>query len=158
MGRRYPSRPVVGVGAVVLDEDRVLLVRRGQEPQKGLWSIPGGGLELGETLEEGARREAREETGLDVRILRFLGTFERILRDDAGEVEFHYVLADYLCEPAGGDLRAGDDADRAEWFRRDEIDDLPTTPSAGEGSWRSTRSSGRGRIPRRASPRRSLGT
>ena len=132
MGRRYPSRPVVGVGAVVLDEDRVLLVRRGQEPQKGLWSIPGGGLELGETLEEGARREAREETGLDVRILRFLGTFERILRDDAGEVEFHYILADYLCEPAGGDLRAGDDADRAEWFRRDEIDDLPTTPSAGE--------------------------
>jgi len=132
VGRRYPTRPYIGVGAVVLDADRVLLVRRAREPQKGLWSIPGGGLELGETLEQGVRREAREETGLDVRVLRSLDTFERILRDDSGRVEYHYVLADYLCEPSGGDLQAGDDADQAAWFRRDELEALATTPLVAE--------------------------
>jgi len=132
VGRRYPTRPYIGIGAVVLDADRVLLVRRGSEPQKGLWSIPGGGLELGETLEQGVRREALEETGLDVRIVRSLDTFERILRDDSGRVEYHYVLADYLCEPSGGVLRAGDDADQAAWFRREELAGLPTTPLVAE--------------------------
>jgi len=117
---------------VVLDADRVLLVRRGSEPQKGLWSIPGGGLELGETLEQGVRREALEETGLDVRIVQSLDTFERILRDDSGRVEYHYVLADFLCEPSGGILRAGDDADQAAWFRREELAGLPTTPLVAE--------------------------
>lgn len=132
MGRRYPTRPYIGIGAVVLDADRVLLVRRGSEPQKGLWSIPGGGLELGETLEQGVRREALEETGLDVRIVQSLDTFERILRDDSGRVEYHYVLADFLCEPSGGILRAGDDADQAAWFRREELAGLPTTPLVAE--------------------------
>lgn len=132
MGRRYPTRPYVGIGAVVLDADRVLLVRRGGEPQKGLWSIPGGGLELGETLEQGVRREALEETGLEVRVIGSLETFERILRDASGRVEYHYVLADYLCEPSGGALRAGDDADQAAWFERAELDSLATTPLVAE--------------------------
>ena len=127
MSREYPSQPVVGVGAVVLDRDRVLLVRRAREPLKGVWSIPGGRLEVGETLAAGLRREMREETGLDIEILDRVEVFERIMRDGGGRVQYHYVLIDYLCEPAGGVLRAGDDVDDARWVEHGSLAELTVT-------------------------------
>ena len=127
MSREYPLQPVVGVGAVVLDGDRVLLVRRAREPLKGVWSIPGGRLEVGETLVAGLRREIREETGLDIEILDRVEVFERIMRDGGGRVQYHYVLIDYLCEPAGGVLRAGDDADDARWVEHGSLSELTVT-------------------------------
>ena len=121
MGRAYPSQPIAGVGAIVLQQDDVLLVRRGNEPQKGLWSLPGGALELGESLHQGVRREVLEETGLQVRVLQFAEFFERIMTDDTGAIEYHYILLDFLCEPVGGVLSAGDDAAEAAWVSRAEL-------------------------------------
>lgn len=127
MSRRYPERPVVGVGAIILDGDRVLLVERGNEPLKGVWSIPGGALESGESLAEGVRREAREELGLEIEVGELVEVFERITRDAEGRVEYHYVLADYLCSVAGGTLRAADDAADARWVDRSDLEALPLT-------------------------------
>lgn len=95
--REYPSAPILGVGAVTIEEDRVLLVRRNQEPLLGQWSVPGGAVEVGETLEEAIAREVHEETGLTVTPTAMLKTFDRIERDAAGRVRFHYVLVDFLC-------------------------------------------------------------
>jgi 8-oxo-dGTP diphosphatase len=128
MSRRYPSRPVVGVGAIITRGDEVLLVRRGREPQKGIWSVPGGVLHVGETLEEGVRREVREEVGLDVRVVERVEVLERILPDAAGKLEYHYILIDYLCEPTGGTLQAADDAAEAAWVDRSDFDDYEITP------------------------------
>jgi ADP-ribose pyrophosphatase YjhB (NUDIX family) len=125
--RRYPSHPLVGVGAVILDRDRVLMAQRGKQPLKGWWSLPGGLLELGEALADGVRREVREETGLEVRPLGILEVFERIMRDAAGAPEYHYVLIDYICRATGGALRAGDDACAVEWVRRRDLDALAIT-------------------------------
>ncbi len=129
--RRYPERPVVGVGAVVCEAGRVLLVERNQEPHQGTWSLPGGVLELGEPLAEGLRREIREETGLEIRILELVEVFERILLDEQGRPEYHYVLVDYLCEKTGGQLRAGDDVSGAEWVARDRLGAYRLTSGAG---------------------------
>ncbi len=107
-----PARPVVGVGAVVLtDEGQVVLVKRRHEPLAGQWSLPGGALELGETLEAGAAREILEETGLVVEVGPVVEVFDRILLDDDGRVRFHFVLVDYLCRPRGGRLQAGSDVE-----------------------------------------------
>lgn len=125
--RRYPSRPMVGVGAIILERDRVLMAQRGKQPLKGWWSLPGGLLELGEALADGLRREVREETGLEVRPLGVLEVFERIMRDAAGAPEYHYVLIDYICRTAGGTLRAGDDVCAVEWVRRRDMARLPIT-------------------------------
>ena len=127
MSRRYPERPVVGVGAIILDGGRVLLVERGKEPLKGVWSIPGGALDAGEPLAEGVRREAREELGLEIEVGELVEVFERITRDAKGRVEYHYVLADYLCTVTGGTLRASDDAADARWVGRSELAELPLT-------------------------------
>ena len=110
MSRSYPSHPVPGVGAVILDGDRVVLVRRGREPLKGFWSIPGGGLELGESLLDAVRREVREEVGLEIEVLGMVEIFERILRDGDQRVQYHYVLIDYFCKPAisGRPRKAGE--------------------------------------------------
>jgi 8-oxo-dGTP diphosphatase len=116
--RRYPKRPVLGVGALIFDRDKILLVERGKKPLKGYWSLPGGALETGETLEQGVIREVREETGLEVKPLRVLEIFERIIRDSDGSAEYHYVLIDYVCRVTGGSLRAADDASRAVWVPR----------------------------------------
>jgi len=116
--RRYPQRPVLGVGALIFDLDKILLVERGKEPLKGYWSLPGGVLETGETLEQGIIREVREETGLEVKPLKVLEIFERIIRDAQGAPEYHYVLIDYICRITGGSLRAADDASRAAWVPR----------------------------------------
>jgi ADP-ribose pyrophosphatase YjhB (NUDIX family) len=111
----------LGVGAIILDGSRVLLVERGKEPLKGWWSLPGGVLETGERLEDGIRREVREETGLVVQPLAVVEIFERILRDAAGRAEYHYVLIDYLCRTAGGELCAADDVCAAAWVPRSEL-------------------------------------
>ena len=116
--RRYPKRPVLGVGALIFNRDKILLVERGKEPLKGYWSLPGGALETGETLEQGAIREVREETGLEVRPIKVLEIFERIILDAEGAPEYHYVLIDYICRVTGGTLRAADDARRAAWVPR----------------------------------------
>ncbi len=127
MKRDYPERPVVGVGAVIVDGRKVLLIRRGSEPLKGQWSLPGGGLETGEPLEEGLRREVREETGLEVNILNLAGVYDRIMQDDSGKAQFHYVLIDYVCTVAGGTLRAGGDAAEVRWVDEGELDALDIT-------------------------------
>jgi len=119
--RRYPARPILGVGALIFDGDRILLVERGKEPLKGYWSLPGGVLEVGETLEEGLRREVREETGLLVEPAAMLEIFERIIRDVQGAPEYHYVLIDYICPVTGGVLCAADDVSRVEWVPRDRL-------------------------------------
>jgi ADP-ribose pyrophosphatase YjhB (NUDIX family) len=112
-GRTYPERPIVGVGAVILVGSDVVLVKRRYEPLAGQWSLPGGGLELGESLEAGVARETREETGLVVDVGPVVEVFDRILVDETGRVRYHFVLVDYLCHPRGGDLRAGTDVDDA---------------------------------------------
>jgi ADP-ribose pyrophosphatase YjhB (NUDIX family) len=120
--RRYPQRPIIGVGALILKRDRILMAQRGKEPLKGWWSLPGGALETGESLADGVRREVREETGLDIRPLGVLEIFERIMRDASGAPEYHYVLIDYMCRVMGGTLAPGDDVCAVEWVR---LCDLP---------------------------------
>ncbi len=119
MAREFPEAPLVGVGAVVVDGGRVLLVRRGREPLKGHWSLPGGLVELGESLHAGAAREVREETGLEVEPLELIELLDRIHRE--GErIRYHYVIADYLCRVTGGVLKASSDADEVRWVDRAE--------------------------------------
>src|ERR1035438_3190964 len=119
MLREFPETPLVGVGAVIVDEGRVLLVQRGREPLKGHWSLPGGMVELGESLQAGVIREVEEETGLLVEPVELIELLDRIHRD--GErVRYHYVIADYLCRVVGGDLRAASDADAVRWVERAE--------------------------------------
>ena len=117
--REYPQAPLVGVGAVVVQDGRVLLVLRGTEPLKGHWTLPGGMLELGEALAAGTVREVREETGLDVEPIELVEVLDRIHRE-AGRVRYHYVIADYLCRVTGGELRAASDADAVRWVERSE--------------------------------------
>ena len=124
MKRDYPDRPIVGVGAIVIQNDRALVVRRATEPLKGQWSIPGGMLELGEKLREGVAREVREETGLDVEVGEVLDVFDSIFRDADGRAQYHYVLIDFLCRPIGGELLASSDVDDAKWVSSDELDSL----------------------------------
>jgi 8-oxo-dGTP diphosphatase len=126
--RKYPERPIVAVGAVILDGDRVLLIQRGQEPLKGEWSLPGGAVEIGETLEGALVREAREETGLDVEVGPVVEVLDRILRDGAGRVEYHYVIVDYLCRARSGTAACGSDADDVRWVGVDELPELHLTP------------------------------
>jgi 8-oxo-dGTP diphosphatase len=111
--REYPERPIVGVGGVIVQDARVVLIRRRYEPLAGQWSLPGGTLELGETLEEGAAREMLEETGLVVDIGPVIEVFDRIMFDDEKRVRYHFVLVDYLCWPVSGELRAGSDVEDA---------------------------------------------
>ena len=110
MKREYPDTPLVGVGAIIIDEDRVVLVKRGHAPLQGKWSIPGGVLEVGETLRKAVVREVREETGLTIEPGELLGVFERVLPDDQGRMRYHYVLIDFLCRRVTGELSAADDA------------------------------------------------
>jgi len=122
MKRDYPDRPIVGVGAVIVSEGRALLVRRATEPLKGEWSIPGGVLELGERLHDGVRREALEETGLDVEPQEVLEVFDSIFADGEGRTQYHYVLVDYLCRVLGGEARAGSDVSEVKWVSQVELD------------------------------------
>jgi len=119
MEREYPQRPLVGVGAVVVDDGRVLLVRRGSEPLKGHWTLPGGALEVGESLSEGVVREVREETGLEVEPIELIEVLDRI-HCEGERVRYYYVIADYLCRVMGGKLQAASDADAVRWVERAE--------------------------------------
>jgi len=119
MQREYPECPLMGVGAVIVDRGRVLLVRRGREPLKGHWSLPGGMLEVGEALTAGVVREVVEETGLIVEPLELIELLDRIHRD-GDRIRYHYVIADYLCRVAGGVLKAASDADEVRWVERAE--------------------------------------
>ena len=121
MTREYPDRPLVGVGAIIIEGDRVVLVKRGHPPLEGEWSIPGGVLEVGETMREAAVREAKEETGLTVEPGELLGVFDRVLRDPAGRTQYHYVLIDFLCRRLAGEPHGAGDAAEARWFTREEI-------------------------------------
>jgi ADP-ribose pyrophosphatase YjhB (NUDIX family) len=125
--RRYPRRPLVGVGAVIFHGDRILMAQRGKEPLKGWWSLPGGALETGEALADAVRREVLEETGLEVEPLQVFEIFERIMRDAAGVPEYHYVLIDYVCDVTGGELRPGDDVCAVEWMRLEQLRGLQIT-------------------------------
>jgi mutator protein MutT len=113
--REYPERPIVGVGAVIVDAGKVVLIRRKYEPMKGHWSLPGGMVEIGESLETALTREMHEETGLAVDVGPVIEVFDRITRDEQRRVRYHFVLVDYLCWPSSGTLRAGSDVDDAIW-------------------------------------------
>jgi ADP-ribose pyrophosphatase YjhB (NUDIX family) len=117
----------LGVGALIFRRDRILLVERGRAPLEGWWSLPGGVLETGETMEEGICREVLEETGLRVRPVEAAGIFERILRDARGRPEYHYVLVDYVCRVLGGSLTPADDVNRAEWAPRSRLKEYRLT-------------------------------
>lgn len=121
MRREFPEHPIIGVGAVIIENGRVLLAKRAHPPIAGHWSIPGGALEVGELVREAAVREAREETGLIVESGELLGVFDRVLRDPEQRVQYHYVLIDFLCRPIGGELCAASDAAEVRWFTREEL-------------------------------------
>ncbi len=135
--REYPERPVVGVGGVIIDDGRTLLIRRGTEPLRGAWSIPGGTLEIGETLEEGVARELLEETGVEVRVLGLIEVFDRIYLEEEtagapGErrPRFHYVIVDYLCERVGGQPQAGSDVTDVAFAQESELAKFELTETA----------------------------
>jgi 8-oxo-dGTP diphosphatase len=135
--REYPERPVVGVGGVVIDRGRALLIRRGSEPLLGEWSIPGGTLELGESLGDGVARELLEETGIEVRLLDLIEVFDRIFLDDGAtgkdrkqRPRFHFVIVDYLCERLAGEPRAGSDVTDVAFAREDELSRFHLTETA----------------------------
>src|SRR5438874_10014261 len=123
MKREYPDRPIVGVGAVIIEDNRVLLARRAGPPMQGQWSLPGGVVELGETLRAAAEREALEETGLVVEAGEVLEVLDRIIPGTDGRPQYHYVLVDFLCKRISGEARAGADATEIAWAR---VEELPT--------------------------------
>lgn len=132
--RIYPERPILGVGAVILDGahalDRVVLVKRGHEPLKGEWSLPGGAVDVGETLEAAVAREVLEETGLVVDVGPRVEIVERIFRDPDGRVRYHFVIADYVCRPVGGTLSCASDADAALWVGLDDLERFAISATA----------------------------
>lgn len=126
--RRYPPRPILGVGALILDGDSILLVQRGKEPLLGYWSLPGGAVETGERLREAIAREVLEETALTVEVGELAEVFERLMPDADGGTEYHYVLLDYLCTIQSGTPAPGDDSAAVAWVRRTELPTLAITP------------------------------
>ncbi len=121
MSREYPAAPIVGLGAVVWHQGKVLMVQRGRPPRAGIWSLPGGAQLLGETVEEGIRREIREETGIEIELLGLLEVINSVQRDPEGRVLYHYTIIDYAARWIGGEVQAGDDAADAAWFTPDAL-------------------------------------
>ena len=121
---------MVGVGGVVIRDERALLIRRGSAPLEGEWSIPGGMLEIGETILEGVQRELLEETAIEVKVLDLIEVFERLTRDEAGKLKYHFVILDYLCEAVRGEARAGSDVTDVAWARAEELDAYSLTTTA----------------------------
>jgi len=130
--REYPDLPLVGVGALVMKDGKVLLVKRQTEPGEGLWSIPGGLVELGETVYEAAKREVKEETSLDIEISELIGVFDSMTYDDAGRLRFHYVLIDYLARPKGGSLKGNAEVADVRWVSVSELGDYELTKILGK--------------------------
>lgn len=125
--RRYPKRPILGIGALIFQRQRILLVQRGKQPLKGWWSLPGGVLETGESLVDGIRREVREETGLDVVPTQLFTVFERIIPDTQGRPEYHYVLIDYICRVKGGAAQADTDVSALAWVKEADLSQYQLT-------------------------------
>ena len=137
MAREYPERPVVGIGGVIIEDGRALLIKRGSEPLRGHWSIPGGTLEIGESLQQGVARELLEETNLEVRVLDVIEVFDRIFPAEpllqqsvTRGPRFHYVIVDYLCERVSGEPRAGSDVTDVIYAREDELEQFHLTETA----------------------------
>ena len=137
--REFPDAPRVAVGGVVLDGERVLLVRRGQAPSVGRWSIPGGLVSLGESLEDAVVREIEEESGLRVRVVGLCGVIDRVIRGDDGAVRYHYVIVDYVSLVDGGELRAGSDAAEARWVPVDQVTTYDVTDGVADMVHRAVR-------------------
>ena len=146
MSREYPSHPRVGVAAVVLRDNQVLLVQRGRDPGKGSWGLPGGMLELGETLADGARREVMEECGVEIEVGPLVAVFEPMQRDEDGRLRFHYVVVDYLARYVSGKPSAGDDADDARWIDLDALERLPMRKETGEVIWKAVEMAARNQV------------
>jgi 8-oxo-dGTP diphosphatase len=127
--RLYPSRPIPGVAGVILDGSRILLSMRGKPPSEGKWGLPGGAVEVGETVKEALIREILEETGVTVKPIRLITSLDSIHRDDDGRVRYHYVLFEYLCEYVSGEVSPGSDAPEARWVKLDELDSVDIMPS-----------------------------
>ena len=128
--RRHPDRPIVAVGAAILDAGRVLLIKRGQEPLKGRWSLPGGVVELGETLVDALVREVAEEAGIEIHVGPVVDVLDIVERDPDGRVQYHFVVVDYLCRPATQALRSGSDADEVRWVEAASLDAYHLTKKA----------------------------
>lgn len=127
MRREYPSHPLVGVGVLIKRGEKYLLVRRAAEPDRGLWTIPGGLVEVGERVREAAAREAREETGLEVKVQEVLDVIDKIVRDEEGRVKYHFVIVYFLAVPRGGEMKASSDALEARWVGKEELRRYPLT-------------------------------
>lgn len=132
MKREYPETPIVAVGAIILEDGRIALVRRDKEPSRGLWTFPGGAVELGETLRAAARREALEETGLYVEVAEVAAVLDNVIRDERGRVQYHYVIVDFLAHAVGGTLLPGTDVSDACWASLGDLDGLEMTEKAGQ--------------------------
>ena len=130
MTREFPDRPIVGVGGVVVQNGLALIVKRAHDPRKGEWSLPGGLLELGESLQDAARREIKEETGLDIEVGPVIETFDRVHRDDHGKVRYHFVIVDFVCSSIDGEAVPGSDADGVAWVSADDIDEYAVNDHA----------------------------
>jgi ADP-ribose pyrophosphatase YjhB (NUDIX family) len=130
--REYPEAPIVAVGVIIRRGDRIVLVRRDKEPSKGLWTFPGGAIELGESLRDAARREALEETGLEVDVGEVATVIDNVVRDGTGRIHYHYVIVDYHARPLVGTLQPGTDVSDARWAGLADLDDLQMTEKAEE--------------------------
>lgn len=128
-GRLYPDRPIVGVGILIRKGSEYLLIKRAADPDKDLWSIPGGLVEIGEKAVEAAVREAKEETGLDIELRDILGVVDKIVKDESGQVKYHFIIIDYLAEPIGGKMEHHDDALDAKWVRLSDFRDYELSPT-----------------------------
>ena len=146
MSREYPSHPRVGVAAVVLRDNQVLLVQRGRDPGKGSWGLPGGMLELGETLAEGACREVMEECGVEIEIGPLVAVFEPMQRDEDGRLRFHYVVVDYLARYVSGKPSAGDDADDARWVDLGALERLLMRKETSDVIWKAVEMAARNQV------------
>jgi len=127
MSREYPSKPIVGVGVLIKREEEYLLIKRASDPDKGLWTIPGGTVKVGEKIREAAVREVQEETGLEVEIGELLDVIDKIVYDEADRIKYHFVIVDFPAVPKGGTVKASSDALEAKWVRREEFRQYPLT-------------------------------
>lgn len=132
MKRDYPTAPIIAVGAIILDGDRVVLIRRAKEPSWGLWTFPGGAVELGELVREAVRREVQEETGLEIEVGEVALVLDSVSRDPSGRVQYHYVIIDFYARPVGGVLRPGSDVGDVRWASLSDVESLPMTDKAQE--------------------------
>ena len=127
MGRLYPDRPIVGIGAIIMHDGKILLEKRKNDPGKGKWSVPGGVVELGENVTQTVIREVKEETGLDVAEPEHIDVVDQITRDEGGRIKYHFVIIDYLVKLKGGMLKAASDADELEWVSLSEVEKYDLT-------------------------------